>query len=220
MLFKGFMFFNETLKHLQVKYDDFHSQTYSVVHLFEDHLPKKLCFNDIYAIQFECSLNLQLQCKGIELDGILRVQIPYDVNEFFTLSDSEKKKVTLELLMKGMKCVADEKGYDLEPFINAYNGVIADNYEYKKTFKKPKLSPNRKLKARIEVVLGLYEFSAYLIVEDKMQNEVVRRLISTTIQRWELLYSYLGELKWIDNEIIRLYQRKPQEQKYIELKLK
>ncbi len=218
MLFRGFTFDDRSPEHTQPVKANFYFQTNCIVYLFEQFLPK-MYFDDVYCVRFECFPEAQLHCGEIEMDGVLTVQIPYQVSDFYKLSDVEKKKKTLDLLMQGVQCVIQEKGWNAEPFLIAYAKTKEKAYQFKKTYKKPKSSPNRKLKAKIEIEIGLYESSATLIVEDKMQTELAKTNIHTTIPRWELLYDYLGDLKWIDNETVRVYERYSDNKKYTELKV-
>ena len=85
------------------------------------------------------------------------------------------------------------------------------NWPFKKTYKKPKSSPNRKLKAKIEIEIGLYDCTALLIVEDKNQKKICTKLLYKEKPRFDLLYPLLGDIKWVGNEEIRVYARKPNE---------
>ena len=208
MLFRGFNFADRSPEHSKPKQTQFYFETNCIVYLFEQFLPE-IHFEDVCSVQFECFPNAAYACKPIIMDGLLPVTIPYRVSGFYSLSDIEKKKKTLELMMDGLCVVFEEKGWDDAPFRYAYERVIEQQYTFKKIYKKPKSSPNRKLKAKIEIEIGLYECTASLIVEDKHQNVICRELLYREKPRFDLLYPLLGDIKWVSNDEVRVYQRKP-----------
>lgn len=109
MLFGGFNFEDRSPQHNKPKQDQFYLETNCIVYLFEQFLPK-LHFNDVRSVQFECYPNAELACQPVIMDGLLPVTIPYDVSDFYHLSDLEKKKKTLDLMMDGLQVICKDKG--------------------------------------------------------------------------------------------------------------
>lgn len=213
MLFGGFNFEDRSPQHNKPKQDQFYLETNCVVYLFEQFLPK-LHFNDVRSVQFECYPNAELACQPVIMDGLLPVTIPYDVSDFYHLSDLEKKKKTLDLMMDGLQVICKDKGWDEEPFLYAYQKVVEKNYTFKKTYKNPKSSTNRKLRAKIEIEIGIYDCMASLVVEDKQQKHIYSEVLYKTKPRFDLLYPLLGDIKWMSNDEVRVHERKPSEHQF------
>lgn len=213
MIFRGFNFSDLSPQHHKPKQTQFYFETNCTVYLFEQFLPK-LQFDDVRSVQFECYPDAEFICQPIIMDGLLPVIIPYDVSEFYSLTDLEKKKKTLDLMMDGLKVICKERGWDEEPFLYAYQKVIEKNYTFKKTYKNPKYSPNRKLRAEIEIEIGLYDCTASLVVEDKEQKQIYSEVLYKTKPRFDLVYPFLGDIKWIGNDEVRVHERKPNENQF------
>lgn len=213
MLFRGFNFSDLSPQHHKPKQAQFYFETNCTVYLFEQFLPK-LQFDDVRSVQFECYPDAEFTCQPIIMDGLLPVTIPYDVSEFYSLTDIEKKKKTLDLMMEGLKVICKERGWDEQPFLYAYQKVIGKNYIFKKTYKNPKSSPNRKLRAKVEIEIGLYDCTASLVVEDKEQKQIYSEVLYKTKPRFDLVYPFLGNIKWNGNDEVRVHERKPNENQF------
>ena len=213
MIFRGFTFEDRSPQHHRPKQAQFYFETNCTVYLFEQFLPN-LHFTDVRSVQFECYPNAEYACQPVIMDGLLPVTIPYDVSDFYNLSDMEKKKKTLDLLMEGLEVIYKERGWDKEPFLYAYKKVIEKNYTFKKTYKNPKSSPNRKFKAKVEIEIELYDCTASLVVEDRDQKQLYSEVLYKKKPRFDLLYPLLGDIKWINNDEIRVHKRKPNENQF------
>ena len=213
MLFRGFNFQDLSPQHHKPKQGQFYVETNCIVYLFEQFLPK-FHFDDVNSVQFECYPNAELACQSVIMDGLLPVTIPYDVSDFYQLSDVEKKKKTLDLMMDGLQVICKDKGWDEEPFLYAYQKVVEKNYTFKKTYKKPKSSPDRKLRAKIEIEIGIYDCTASLVIEDKQQKDIYSEVLYQTEPIFDLLYPLLGDIKWVDNDEVRVHERKPSEHQF------
>ncbi|MFP8782365.1 hypothetical protein [Planococcus plakortidis] len=213
MLFRGFNFQDRSPQHHKPKQSQFYVETNCIVYLFEQFLPK-FHFDDVNSVRFECYPNAELACQPVIMDGLLPVTIPYDVSDFYQLSDLEKKKKTLDLMMDGLRVICKDKGWDEELFLYAYQKVVEKNYTFKKTYKKPKSSPNRKLKAKIEIEIGIYDCTASLVVEDKEQKHIYSEALYQEKPIFELLYPLLGDIKWVGNDEVRVHERKPCEHQF------
>ena len=213
MLFRGFYFEDCSPEHTIPKKDQFYLETNCIVYLYEQFLPK-IHFEDVSSVQFECCPNAEYSCQPVIMDGLLPVTIPYRVSDFYSLSDIEKKKKTLDLMMDGLQVIFKDKGWDEEPFLYAYQKVVEQNYIFKKTYKNPKSSPNRKLKAKVEIEIGLYDCTASLVVEDRDQKQIYSEVLYKTKPRFDLIYPLLGDIKWISNDEIRVHERKPNENRF------
>ncbi|TDL60076.1 hypothetical protein E2R56_31505 [Rhodococcus qingshengii] len=141
------------------------------------------------------------------VDGFCDVEIHYDVSEFFKLEDKEKKELVLVILKQGIDKVVKLNNWESKPFDDAYNCVKVEKHKNEYVWKKPKSSPNRNYKAEVFIDHGLYLCEIYLVVKDKNGNEIVKKLVSST-KPDELIFShYLGELNWLSNYEVALFNR-------------
>ena len=127
MLFRGFNFQDRSPQHHKPKQSQFYVETNCIVYLFEQFLPK-FHFDDVNSVRFECYPNAELACQPVIMDGLLPVTIPYDVSDFYQLSDLEKKKKTLDLMMDGLQVICKDRGWNEEPFLYAYQKVVENNW--------------------------------------------------------------------------------------------
>ncbi|MCL2610132.1 MAG: hypothetical protein FWE02_00470, partial [Defluviitaleaceae bacterium] len=82
-------------------------------------------------------------------DDFTDIQLEFYQDKFFALSDYEKKKETLNLLMMSIKKVATHKGWDMRPFEEVYEKIIELDYKNEEwKDKKVASHPSKKLKAR------------------------------------------------------------------------
>ncbi|MFU2015981.1 hypothetical protein ACM6Q7_13025 [Peribacillus butanolivorans] len=146
------------------------------------------------------------------------MEIGYDVSEFFKLEEQEKKEVVLDILKQGIDKVVKLNNWESRPFDDAYNCVKEASYKNEYVWKKPKSSPNRTYKAEVFINHGLYLCEIYLIVRDKNGQEIVKELVSSTKPDERIFSYYLGELNWLSNYEVALFNRP--KSKYVSVHLK
>lgn len=152
------------------------------------------------------------------IDGFCDVEIDYDVSEFFNLADQEKKEAILEVLKQGIDKVVQLNNWESRPFDDAYNCVKKINYKNEYVWRKPKSSPNRNYKAEVFIDHGLYSCEINLVVKDKIGQEMVKKLVSST-KPDELIFShYLGELNWLSNYEVALFNRPKSNYVFVNIK--
>ncbi|MBM7608769.1 hypothetical protein JOD29_002016 [Lysinibacillus composti] len=205
MILKEFQMF-ENRGEYGKKFKDFTFETNCITTLYENNFPNFKTENTKKII-----LNCGLSFKDINItehiDGFLEINIPYDVEEFFGLNDINKKIELLELLQIGVLWVCKEFNWDEAPFIETYEKIKNLNYECKYVWKKPKSCPNRKYKAMVECELTLYKGTVNLIVINKRNEIVAKKLVTEEKPNVFLFDMFLGELKWLSNEEVRLYRK-------------
>ncbi|WP_349408768.1 hypothetical protein [Pseudalkalibacillus sp. SCS-8] len=169
------------------------------------------CFNEFYT---EYIKQINVFCVNDSpkptltiVDGFCHVEINYDTNNFFKLDDQEKKEVVLDILKQGINKVVKLNNWESAPFDAAYLCVKEANYQNEYVWKKPKSSPNRNYKAEVKINHDLYSCEIYLVVKDKYGQEIVNKLVSST-KPDEIIFSYfLGELKWLSNYEVALFNK-------------
>ncbi|MED4452079.1 hypothetical protein [Metabacillus fastidiosus] len=133
------------------------------------------------------------------------IEVLYDVSEFLKLDDKEKKEVILDKLKQGIDKVVELNNWDSTPFDDAYNCVKKADYNTNYVWKKPKSSPNRNYKAEVFIEHGLYSCDIYLAVKDKNGQEMAKKLVASEMPDELVFGRHLGELKWLSNNEVALF---------------
>lgn len=140
----------------------------------------------------------------LNCDGIYEIQIQYDYNEFFKLTENDKKKKTLSLLKMGLDKIIEEKQWDRNPFDEAYNKVVDAGYVNEWYWKKALRSPTKEYTAAVFCEHKIDFFDITIIVINKKKEEIKRtKVLSLTPH--ELVFDfYLGQLKWVFDDTVAL----------------
>lgn len=148
----------------------------------------------------------------INCDGIYEIQIQYDYNDFFKLSEYDKKKKILDLLKEGLDKIIKEKQWDRKAFDEAYKKVIEAEYINEWYWKKALRSPTKEYKAAVFCEHKKDVFDITIIITNKKNYEVKRKKV-LSLHPEELVFdSYLGKLKWISDDTVVLMNRFENEQ--------
>lgn len=204
MLLKHFLLYGE--EGIADVTKSFSFQTRCITQLYEKVFIKNYRTTDIKQINFHCGEYPVIKISEC-VSGFCDVQVPYDINTFLSYPDYKKKIEALELLKHSLDFVTKEKGWDYKPFHDAYEKVKELNYTNEFIWGKPKMSPNKKYKAEAHCVHDLYDFSVKLIIRDMAGAIVAEKKVIST-QPDELIYNrHLGELKWLGNNQVILFEK-------------
>jgi hypothetical protein len=172
----------------------------SVCAHFERHF-KCIDTNGVYGIIIKL-------CESDERDGtteisssVLKYYKPFDFTEFNNLGEMARKKYLLNTLFDALLELCEKFGWPKEPFEEAYNLVLCENFVNHYCFKK-KNSKNRKMIAELECRHESTKFDCLLNVKDKEGNQIFSKLLFTEEPDEYLFNSLLGDIKWIDNETL------------------
>ena len=128
-----------------------------------------------------------------EFNGFYEVSIPVNYQKFKELSNYEKKKEALEFLMIGIRKIAEHQNWDMKPFEEAYNKIIAANYinEWKRD--KPKelaKHKTKKIQAGLGTIQDIHKSEIFLFICDNKRNEIYRQTIATSDDKEYQKYDY------------------------------
>jgi len=187
-------------KNWKQKRIEFGDEIRCVASLFEFHFEKfktEKCWKELV----ECVETIS--DERVIGEDICTVQVELNIEQYFQLSQVDKKKLILKLLKKGIDEIINEKGWNKQPFESAYQKVIDCNYINKRIWKQPKKSPNRKYIAEVFCEHDIDKFEISIIVKSNT-GEVIKRekLITERPNEWAFTKQF-GNLKWISsNEVI------------------
>lgn len=161
--------------------------------------------NDCWKIQVQCVSNRTAIPKVV--GGVYEVQVIYEIDKFFQLSDEKKKITALELLYQGITEILKVENWDSYRFYNAYTCVVNGDFINKWIWKHQKTSPNRKYVAKVLCEHNVYSCDISIIVLDKNDNEIKKAKVTSTKPDEWFFSKYFGELKWLSNAEVALYSK-------------
>ena len=150
--------------------------------------------------------------------GIYCLQAESDHNSFLKAKEIDKKIMALELLMTGIKKIVQIKNWDIEPFAKVYKKIIEQEYKNKWIWKKPVKCPNKKNLASVLLEHEVEEINISIIITDNFGNTIMKKHIITEIPDEWIYTKHLGEIKWIDNNKIKLINNSKDEEWIIDIK--
>lgn len=130
--------------------------------------------------------------------------MPFDFELYFKIDNQKKKRMQLDAVHFGMMKIAEKEGWSCDPLLDAYNGCLEKNLEYKFLVgNKLKASPDRKQKIGFWCDWDIDKFEVYWILFDSKEKEVARELlIEKEPFKGEFVYYLFW--KWKDNQTVFL----------------
>lgn len=205
MKLKSFEFFAQEFG--KEKQSQFNFETRCTTALAERYYEPKRETKSQYRIIIDANPHLESP-KVRDLYEVFAVAIPYDLNEFFPLDNRKKKEETLCLLRYGLKIVCKEYGWPVEPFDRACDKVVELDYKNEWVWKKPKYSPDRKHTAEIFCIHEVEAFYIYLIIRESKTKQLAKQELLTKTKPHDIIFrTRLGELKWLSNTRVKLFDQ-------------
>lgn len=123
--------------------------------------------------------------------------------DYWQSDDDGKKRMILDVLHQALMWFAKQKGWDIEPFKQAYAEALRRNLVNEGFLRKGKkdawTSPDRKHKAKLFYSFGLEGIELYAVVFDQKGTEVGRKLLDTLWAHDHYLWRAFGKCSWISN---------------------
>lgn len=192
----------------------FRDEIRCIASLFEAHF-EKFKTEKCWKILIECVE--QITDERIIGDDICTVQVKLNIEEYFQLSNLEKKMLILKLLKQGIDKIINEKGWDKQPFENAYKKVIDCHYKNKWIWKQPKKNPNRKHSAEVFCEHDINEFMISIIIRDSTRAIIKCERIITERPNEFAFAKYFGKLKWLSSSEVALINKNETKQWIVQI---
>lgn len=189
----------------------------SVCAHFERHF-QSIDTENIYRVIVKLSEPDERENTTEESSSVLKYYKSFDFNSFFELDENSKQKFLLDVLYQSLIELCDKHGWPKEPFIEAYNLVLKDEFINVYEFKK-KNSRNRKLVAKLECNHNSTSFDCFLKVVDKSGEEICSKLLFSEEPDEFIFNSLLGDVKWIDDETVAVLKKDKSEVERIKLEI-
>ena len=140
--------------------------------------------------------------KIINLDCFFFVQIPFHIDEFFSMDDLSKKQYVIEKVLEAVDVLEIKKGFDLSEIKKVCDTIKQKNYVNEWTWKRTAKRKNRI--ASVVVKHEIDEVRIYINISDNGSDSGEEYLVACE-KPDEWFYSRLfGKLKWASDEEVQL----------------
>jgi len=138
------------------------------------------------------------------LSNVFIVRIFLNYNEFINLPDLEKKKVTLNLIVKYINFLAINENINSSFVEDTYNEIEKANYINEWNAIKNVKSPNKLYSSDLLLRHEIDEVIINIVIKDN-NGKIVKKEILLTDLPDEYRYSkHLGKLIWLNNKQVQL----------------
>ena len=184
------------------KRHEFSLQTRSICSMFE-RLMGKITTQNCAKLLIEC-IPYQSDTTILEFSEVCTIKMQFDYDSFILLDISEKKKLILEMVMKGVQALAEKEKLDYKQFVVVYNQILELNYLNKWVWKKSIKSPNKAFSAEVVVSHDVENVRLTILIKDRSGNVIKAQELLTDLPD-EYAYSmHLGNLSWLDETTVTL----------------
>ena len=187
---------------------DFNQSTYIITDLFDRYLNQQIKGVRKIRIEFTDKVDILDIYLPESISPICHIHKSFDFDNYFAQSKTDRRKIILETLYDAVKNLCKETDYDLTPFTIAYEKVKELNYENKFIYGKLTSSPNRKLKAGIQIEVTEEKAILSVVFSDAPKSarfqksgrfEEVKFL--ETLPHYMFIYRLVHKGKWTSSNI-------------------
>ncbi|MCL2049297.1 MAG: hypothetical protein FWG87_11290 [Defluviitaleaceae bacterium] len=191
--------------HWKQKAFDFDVQTRCVCALFS-RLIGRTKINGCRKLIIHCVPHIPND-RVFHLDGLYEVRIQFNHDDFVSLNDYDKKAMTLELLMTGLRKTARCLNWEIEPLEEVYARVKELGYVNEWFWNKKARCPRKKYTAQLHIMHGVKQVDISIVLTDKSGAEIKREIVASGRPDEWFYTPYLGEIKWADEDTVVLVDR-------------
>jgi hypothetical protein len=137
---------------------------------------------------------------------ILRRQI--DINSFLKLSEIERKKWALDLLVSGFEELSNHFEFSMDEIYAIAKKIEDNNFLNHYHFGKITSSPNKQFKSVLWVEHDADKFSLFLQILDKEDAVLKKVLVKEASPSFALHSQLFGSIKWESNDTIKVLNNK------------
>lgn len=154
----------------------------------------------------------------LNFSGVYVVQVKFNFLDFITLSDSDKKKVSLQLLREGVEKIASLNKWIFAPFDLVFSKIVEENYNNVWVWNKPVKNANKQYVAEVICEHEVRAISIFIEVKNIKGISLGRKLVVTE-QPHEFAYArQLGDIIWLTEETVALISKQHDEKWILDMK--
>ena len=180
----------------QSEFPLFEQEAFCIPELYYKALPK---FNS--GKTKKCNILLisrNVAAKPRKISGIVENIQLFNFEKYFSENKTERKKMQLEIVHKGMLEIAAKNAWDNEPFKIAYQECLNSDLLFKKQIRKRKSSPSKKYFLSLMAYCDLNTFKIEWILSNKTGRVIQQNTLLEDVPS-SLDIIYLIDLKWISD---------------------
>ena len=182
----------------------FRNETRSVLALFERHLKPPRESGNLWKVNINVVENVY-RPQPFDVLGVIEVQIEGDCRGFFSLKADEKRRQTLNWLVRGIEIVTKSYGWDIKPYEEARDAVLNLNFVNHWAWRKRAWWRNgRRLVAEVFAEHEIEEIRIYIQLRNRSKEILERVLVVTDMPDEFAFDKYFGSLNWIDDTTVEL----------------
>ena len=179
----------------------FKLQTNFLELLYIDCLPR-VQTNGVFKVIVQASKVLPPK-KLENMVDVLQLNRPFDFAAYFAAGKEARERIALEFLQDGLLEVATIRGWETNPFHEAYNAVLAKKLVNYRPWSKPVTSPDRKHKAQVWCNWGSDEAEIFIVIFKG--KEVVGKTLVATVKPGNVwIRRAIGKLEWVSPDRAQL----------------
>jgi hypothetical protein len=180
-----------------IRHADVHHISFLLESLFTPAHPKGIIKANIY-------LTKSKQPKEItDIFAITDIYAHFDIDHFIALSANQQRLYFLNTIHAALSRGATVYGWDRDRLDACCAQIIAKKFKLQKLWRKPKASPNRKLRAHILLDISSTT-KLWIVFSDPSGNQISRTMFSIMPSSAGPIEFILGDIKWIDNQTVRV----------------
>lgn len=185
------------------------------------------CINELFCSKLDiANMNGLLKCNIIATPssddgyknyaGFAFVNVDFNIDEYATIGSRIEKKIKiLELVKMGMLKIANYENIDLKLIQDAYEECVKDKYRYEFYIKKNKLksSPNKQYKVGFFCEWDIDFCNIYSMLYSK--SEFIKKELFLSVEPALGEIAYCLEWKWLDNNLVEIWDTRDKEKSHI-----
>jgi hypothetical protein len=134
------------------------------------------------------------------LESVLMVSRPFDPAAYNNADEFKRKLIVLNVIEDCMLYLADQRGWEKQPLIDAYESCLAHDLVFTAIYKdKHFLSPDRKHYGALFYHWGSEKYEAYAIFFNKKKIEIQRKKLFECDASFVDSFEYVGWHKELPN---------------------
>lgn len=199
-------------------YDEYEKSTefnYSVnydVDLYFVCLPKKTWTGDFGKLIIEVD-DRESEIKTEEMIDVLMLHFPYQIDQYFTFSEDERKHKILDILVESLSFLSSKYGWNNDEFDTAALCVKEKKFVNEQYWGKVAYSPNKKLKAQLFMKHASNEIKIYVVVHKVRgrKDEIINEYVTSVNPHWFFINDTLSEIHWTSDTSLYISKKRTNE---------
>lgn len=184
----------------------FHGETCCVTELYRCLLLRKASTPDTAKVQFVFTDMTDRPARPEPtVCRIMEQRWPFSFADYKEADKEAKKRLVLNVFHQALVWIADYRGWDREPFEEAYRQCIERNLVLEDFWtKKTWLSRDKRVRVKVYFRFDLDAVELYAVVFDRRGRELGRTLLGRGMPEVDCLRRYVGIGRWRSNSRFEL----------------